>query len=108
MEQFAEKTNFESFALKAFHVMPALILQKPGSKCKNKELNEHVLRRLELWECGELRTLYHEGKAIQQKLEKKEITQKRKEQVFFQNYCCWETIKVPSNGYKTQKTVQIR
>ena len=56
----------KSIALKAIHVMPALLLQKPS---KNSTLRDHLVlleRRLKLWEEGDIRNLLHEGETIQE------------------------------------------
>ena len=40
---------YESIALKAVRVMPALLLQKPSESLKSKEHLEVLTRRLSLW-----------------------------------------------------------
>ena len=45
--------------------MPALILQKPHPKSKDKENRVHLLRRLQLWCIGDIDALLMEGRSIQ-------------------------------------------
>ena len=57
----------ENIALKAIHVMPALLLQRPN----NSKAKDHVAaleRRLELWENGNIIELLSERQSIQEKL----------------------------------------
>ena len=46
--------NSDSVALKAFMVLPTLILQKPSATSKSKEHGEAIKRRLALWKQGEI------------------------------------------------------
>ncbi|KAL5487297.1 hypothetical protein EMCRGX_G019880 [Ephydatia muelleri] len=45
--------------------MPALILQKPYPKSRDKENTAHLLRRLQLWYKGDIDALLTEGRLIQ-------------------------------------------
>ncbi|XP_057301658.1 uncharacterized protein LOC130636080 [Hydractinia symbiolongicarpus] len=56
-------------SLKALHVMPSLLLQKPSKKSKSKDHTKALERRLTLWENGELLKLFDEAVAIQERLQ---------------------------------------
>ena len=65
---WSENSPLESIALKAIHIMPALLLQKPN---KNSKAKDHVValeRRLNLWENGNIIELLNEGESIQERL----------------------------------------
>ena len=53
--------------LKAIHVMPALLLQKPSKASKAKDQLKALERRLRLWEEENIIELVNEGKTIQDK-----------------------------------------
>ena len=55
-------------ALKALHIMPALLLQKPSKCSKSKDHLKALERRMVLWEEGDIAELLDEGIAIQNKL----------------------------------------
>ena len=61
-------TPIKNIALKALHVMPALLLQKPSKNSKSKDHLKSLERRFEIWKEGKLNELYEEGKAIQDRL----------------------------------------
>ena len=61
-------TPIEDVALKALHVMPALLLQKPSKNSKSKDHRKLPERRFELWKEGNINELYEEGKAIWDRL----------------------------------------
>ena len=65
---WVNSTPYESIALKAVHVMPALLLQKPSKSSKSKEHLEALTRRLTLWNEGKIEDLLHEGETIQSRL----------------------------------------
>ena len=52
-------------ALKAIHVLPALLLHKPNKKSKSKDHSIVPERRLKLWEEESLIELLREVKVIQ-------------------------------------------
>ena len=56
-----------SVALKAFMVLPTLILQKPSATSKSKEHSAAIERRLALWKQGDLDLLLKEVRFIQGK-----------------------------------------
>ena len=58
----------KEIALKAIHVMPALILQKPSKTSKSKDHMKAVERRLHLCNEGNIRELLREGETIQERL----------------------------------------
>ena len=61
-------TPLKNISLKAVHVMPALLLQKPEKKSKTKDHIKALERRLKLWDEGNLLELLFEGSAIQERL----------------------------------------
>ena len=56
-----------SVALKAFMVLPTLILQKPSATSKSKEHSEAIERRLTLWKQGDIDLLLKEVRFFQGK-----------------------------------------
>ena len=58
----------KSIALKALHVMPTWLMQKPSKNSKSKNHLKLLERRLEIWKEGNLNVLYEEGRAIQDRL----------------------------------------
>lgn len=63
----SSNSKLNSVSLKAFMVLPTLILQKPSPRSKTKEHAECMLRRLEMWRNGDLSLLFREIKTIQHK-----------------------------------------
>ena len=61
-------THMKNISLKAVHVMPALLLQKPENKSKLKYHIKALERRLKLWDEGNLLELLFEGSAIKERL----------------------------------------
>ena len=58
----------KNIALKAIHVMPALLLQKPSKMSKTKDHLKALKRILRLWEEGNIIELVKESKTMQDKL----------------------------------------
>ena len=54
----------EVIALRATALMPILLLQKTNYNSKDKENQNHLERRMDLWKKGEILALYDEGKAL--------------------------------------------
>ena len=61
-------TPIKNIALKALHVMPALLLQKLSKNTKSKDHLKSLKRRFEIWKEGNINELYKEGRAIQDRL----------------------------------------
>jgi len=61
-------STIADISLKALHIMPALLLQKPSKNSKAKDHLISLERRLILWENGDLQELISEGTAIQDRL----------------------------------------
>ena len=59
-------TPLKATALKAIHVMPALLLQKLSKKSKAKTHLKAIERRLRLWEEGNITELANECKTMQE------------------------------------------
>ena len=68
LKQFNSNSALNSIALKAFMILPSLILQKPSATSKSKDHSMAIERRLSLWRQGELSILMKEVKFIQGKL----------------------------------------
>ncbi|CAB3982253.1 Hypothetical predicted protein [Paramuricea clavata] len=67
IKQFNSNSDLNPIALKAFMVLPSLILQKPSATSKSKDHSAAILRRLALWKQGDLVALMKEVKFIQGK-----------------------------------------
>ena len=75
LKQFNNQgSQLNSIALKAFMVLPPLLLQKPSSKSKAKEHTQCLTRRLQQWKEGNINTLLREATCIQQKMLKRKPT----------------------------------
>ena len=70
LQAFAQNSTKECIALKACLVMQTLLLQKPSAKSKAKDHVNHLRRRLELWNEGDIEALIKEGRCIQARLPK--------------------------------------
>ena len=66
MYAWVNDTPMKNIALKAIHVMPALILQKPSKRSKAKDHLKAVERRIQLWADGNITKLLTEGTTIQE------------------------------------------
>ena len=67
MKLWINDTPLRKIALKAVHVMPALLLQERSKSLKSKD-HAALERRLKLWEEGKIEELLYEGQTIQEKL----------------------------------------
>ena len=67
-DQWTNDTPLKGIALKAIHVMPALLLQKPSRKSKARDHLIALERRLKLWGEGNINELLGESKEIQERL----------------------------------------
>ena len=68
MKLWINDTPLRKIVLKAVHVIPALLLQKPSKTSKSKDHYAVLERRLKLWEEGKIEELLYEGQTIQEKL----------------------------------------
>ena len=68
LNSWSENSPLKDCAMRAIHVMPALLLQKPSKRSKSKEHVEALERRLESWKKGDLLKLFEETEAIQSRL----------------------------------------
>ena len=66
LKQFNSNSELNSIALKAFMVLPSVILQKPSATSKSKEHTAAIERRLALWGHGDL-TLIMKVRFIQER-----------------------------------------
>ena len=67
-DQWINDTPLKSISLKAIHVMPALLLEKPSRKSKAREHFIALERQLKLWDEGDINELLDESKEIQERL----------------------------------------
>ena len=67
-DQWTNDTPLKSIALKAIHVMPALLLQKLSRKSKARYHLIALEKRLKLWGEGNINELLDESKEIQERL----------------------------------------
>ena len=70
INQWNNKPDKQHIALKAFFVLLAVGLQKPGPKSKAKDHKECLKKRLASWKSGEIDKLLHEGRVIQSRIGK--------------------------------------
>ena len=68
MKFWIQDTPLKSISLKAVHVMPALLLQKPIKSSKAKDHLQALERRIKLWNEGNIERLLYEGMTTQQRL----------------------------------------
>ena len=54
LKQINGKTNLRTIAIKAFMVLPALVLQKPSVKSKVKDHRARMEKRMDAWRKGDL------------------------------------------------------
>jgi len=65
LNAWTESSPLKSCAMKAIHVMPALLLQKPSKNSKSKDHTNVLVRRMASWTKGEFKKLFEEAEAIQ-------------------------------------------
>jgi hypothetical protein len=65
---YGERSPLESIALKAAAIITPLLLQQPLGKPTYKDNVNHLTRRLQLWEEGNISELLREGRTIQAQL----------------------------------------
>ena len=68
MKLWIQDTSVKSISLRAVHVMPALLLQKPSKSSKAKDHLQVLERLIRLWDEGDIEGLLYEGMTIQQRL----------------------------------------
>ena len=67
---YVEASTLESVAITAAMTLPSLLLQKPHHLSKVKDHVQCLERRMKLWKEGDIVSLLHEGRTIQQRLPK--------------------------------------
>ena len=55
-------------ALKALHVMSALLLEKQSKDSKSRDHLKSLERRFEIWKEGNINGIYENGRAIQDRM----------------------------------------
>ena len=68
LESYSLATALESVAMKAVMIMPALLLQSPHPKSKDKEHVARLDNRLTKWRDGDIVSLLHKGQTMQDRL----------------------------------------
>ena len=68
MSEWLHDSPLKDIAFKAIMVMPSLLLQKPLQKSKSKDHLRALVRRLQLWESGEVMELLKESETIQKNM----------------------------------------
>ena len=68
LNHFNTGTNFQGITIKAFIILPSLLLQKPSKTSKAKDHLKKLDERLAMWRKGKIDELLRECKMIQQKL----------------------------------------
>jgi hypothetical protein len=68
LSKFNSDSPYQCIALKAFMILPSILLQKPPKKSKAKEHSVSLERRLRQWHLGELNLIRCECREIQRKL----------------------------------------
>ena len=66
LRQFNSKSKLNGIAIKAFMVLPTLLLQKPSPQSKAKQHTAALERRLKQWKAGEFILLKKDIRKIQQ------------------------------------------
>ena len=69
-DAYGSRSAIESVAFKAAAILAPLLLQQPAGKPTYRENVSHLMRRLKLWEEGNIKDLITEGETIQQQLKK--------------------------------------
>ena len=70
LHHFNTETEFKGIALKVYHVLPSLFLQKPSKNSKARDHLRCLERRLESWNNGDIPSLVTEAQTIQNRLQK--------------------------------------
>ncbi len=65
IDAYSDATAMDGTSLKAAMVLPALVLQKPSPKLKNKDRTLRLEERLTRWAEGDVESLLHKGQTIQ-------------------------------------------
>ena len=58
LEHYNNNTQLQGIALKVFHILPALILQKPTKNSKARDHLKKLEQRLEVWNNADIPTLF--------------------------------------------------
>ncbi len=70
LNAWVEDSPLGSISMKAIHIMPALLLQKPSKTSKTRDHVKALERRLRLWHRGEMEELVNEAETLQSRLPK--------------------------------------
>ena len=90
ISQWNNKSDNQYIALKAFFVLLSVGLQRPGPKSKAKDhketFKETLLKEtLASWKSGEIDKLLHEGRVIQNRIEKVRKSEPQNKAKYLQN-----------------------
>ena len=64
-DAYANKSSYESVALKVCFLMHVLLLQKPAQKSKARDHSQNLGRCVDMWKEGKIDALLAEGRCIQ-------------------------------------------
>ena len=70
LNSWYENSALARISMKAVHIMPALLLQKPSSSSKSKDHVRALERRMEMWHKGQIDLLMNEAETLQSRLPK--------------------------------------
>ena len=70
LNAWVEDSPLKTISMKAIHIMPALLLQKPSKNSKAKDHVRALERRFALWQKGEIEALVREAETLQSRLPK--------------------------------------
>ena len=70
LNQWNANTKLNEIAMKAFMILPTLLLQKPSMRSKAKDHSECLQRRIQQWKDGKFEALIQESRFIQNRLSK--------------------------------------
>ena len=70
IQHFNTESELKGIALKVFHILPALLLQKPSKNSKAKDHLRCLEKRLAMWEAGDVSSLLAEARVIQARFKK--------------------------------------
>lgn len=68
LNAWKENSPISNLSMKAIHIMPALLLQKPSKSSKSKDHRIALERRLTLWQKGDMLSLMDEAETLQRRL----------------------------------------
>ena len=68
LQKFNNGSPFQHHAMKVFHILPNILLQKPSATSKARDHSNALETRLQMWSEGRIMELFKDNRVIQQKL----------------------------------------